>query len=73
MIGPTNQGIRDLIAQDPGARWDTSLNGGQGGVAGGCMAMGTGGCAISPRLVAIPVFNPDAYDAGRASGRITSR
>ena len=71
MIGPTNQGIRDLIAQDPGARWDTSLNGGQGGVAGGCMAMGTGGCALSPRLVAIPVFNPDAYDAGRASGRIT--
>ena len=71
MIGPTNQGIRDLIAQDPGARWDTSLNGGQGGIAGGCMAMGTGGCALSPRLVAIPVFNPDAYDAGRASGRIT--
>ena len=35
------------------------------------MAMGTGGCALSPRLVAIPVFNPDAYDAGRASGRVT--
>ena len=27
-------------------------------------------CVVSPRLVAIPVFNPDAYDAGRASGRI---
>jgi hypothetical protein len=69
MIGPTNQGIRDLIAQDPGARWDTSLNGGQGGIAGGCMA--NGGCGLSPRLVAIPVFNPDAYDEGRASGRVT--
>jgi hypothetical protein len=69
MIGPTAQGVRDLIALDADAHWDTSLNGGQGGIAGGCMA--GGGCAISPRLVAIPVFNPDAYDAGRASGRIT--
>jgi hypothetical protein len=69
MVGPTNQGIRDLIALDSGAHWDTSLNGGQGGIAGGCMA--SAACAISPRLVAIPVFNPDAYDLGRASGRIT--
>jgi hypothetical protein len=69
MIGPTSQGIRDLIAQDQSASWDPNLYGpGQGGVAGGCMAAGT--CAISPRLVAIPVFNPDIYDAGRASGRI---
>jgi len=70
MIGPTGQGIRDLIAQDPGAHWDTSLNDGQGGIAGGCMAAPANPCALSPRLVAIPVFNPDIYDAGRASGRI---
>lgn len=70
MIGPTSQGIRDLIALDPGARWNTSLNNGQGGIEGGCMAAATNPCAISPRLVAIPVFNPDTYDAGRASGRI---
>jgi Flp pilus assembly protein TadG len=68
MIGPTNQGIRDLVALDSGANWNTTLNGGRGGIEGGCMAAGT--CAISPRLVAIPVFNPDVYDAGRASGRI---
>ncbi|MCC7178312.1 MAG: Tad domain-containing protein [Acidobacteria bacterium] len=69
MIGPTSQGIRDLIAQDPAAVWDPNMYGpGQGGVSGGCMA--TAACAISPRLVAIPVFNPDVYDAGRASGRI---
>jgi len=69
MVGPTTQGIRDLIAQDPNATWDPNLYGpAQGGVSGGCMADGT--CAISPRLVAIPVFNPDTYDAGRASGRI---
>jgi Flp pilus assembly protein TadG len=68
MVGPTNQGIRDLIALDPGASWNTTLNNGEGGIQGGCMAAGT--CGISPRLVAIPVFNPDIYDAGRASGRV---
>jgi hypothetical protein len=62
MVGPTSQGVADLIAQDPGAYW------GGNGVQGGCMAAGT--CALSPRVVAIPVFNPDTYDAGRASGRI---
>jgi hypothetical protein len=69
MVGPTTQGIRDLIAQDRSATWNPNLYGpGLGGVQGGCMAAGT--CAISPRLVAIPAFNPDTYDAGRASGRI---
>ena len=32
--------------------------------------MASGACTVSPRLVAIPVFNPDAYDVGRASGRV---
>jgi hypothetical protein len=69
MVGPTRQGMRDLIALDPAARWNPNMYGpGKGGVEGGCMA--SGACALSPRLVAIPVFNPDAYDAGRASGRV---
>ena len=69
MVGPTAQGMRDLIALDPTATWNPNLYGpGLGGVSGGCMA--SGACAISPRLVAIPAFNPDTYDAGRASGRI---
>jgi hypothetical protein len=69
MIGPTRQGMRDLIALDPNAEWDPNMYGaGRGGVRGGCMA--SGACAVSPRLVAIPVYDPDAYDAGRASGRI---
>ncbi|MGQ0732334.1 MAG: pilus assembly protein TadG-related protein [Acidobacteriota bacterium] len=67
MIGPTAQGVNDLIAQDPGASWDPSANGGKGAIAGGCMAAGT--CGISPRLVAIPIFDVDFYDSGRASGR----
>jgi hypothetical protein len=67
MIGPTKQGIEDLIALDPGATWNENLYGGQGGISGGCMT--TGGCSISPRLVAVPVFDPDIYDAGKAGGR----
>jgi hypothetical protein len=70
MVGPTAQGMRDLIAQDPNAQWDPDLHGpGRGGVSGGCQAAGT--CAISPRLVAIPVYDPEAYDAAGRQGRTT--
>ena len=68
MKGPTAHGMRDLIAQDDEAEWDPNLYGPNlGGVKGGCMA--SGDCVVSPRLVAIPVYDPDAYDAGHASGR----
>ena len=72
MIGPTSQGIQDLIALDPSADWGQD---GQwrrrrsGGVHGGEHP-----CGISPRVVAIPVFNPDTWDLGPSStGRTTSR
>ena len=68
MVGPTKQGMQDLIDLDPLAVWNTTLNGGRGGIEGGCMQANT--CALSPRVVAIPVYDPDAYDVGRASGRI---
>jgi len=58
-VGPTTSGMQELYDQDPNARWVQSLNGGRGGIQGGCMAAGT--CTISPRLVAVPVYNPDAY------------
>ena len=67
MIGPTKQGVNALIALDPGAHWDSTRNSGKGGVAGGCMAAGS--CTLSPRMVALPVFNVDEYAAGKASGR----
>lgn len=69
MIGPTRQGMDDLIALDPDAVWDPDKNDGRGGVSGGCMEAGT--CDLSKRIIAIPVYDPDAYDAGRASGRVT--
>ncbi len=67
MIGPTQQGVGDLIAQDPGAVW---VGGAGGGIMGSCAP----GCAaISPRIVAIPMFDTEFYDAGTASGRIDIR
>jgi Flp pilus assembly protein TadG len=71
MIGPTSHGMADLIALDPEAEWNPNLNGsGRGGIEGGCMALTSGGCTLSPRVVAVPVYDPDAYDLGRASGRV---
>ncbi len=57
---PTREGLDALISQDPNSFWDASLNGGRGGVRGGCMA--SGDCTVSPRIVPIVAFNPDAWD-----------
>lgn len=66
MIGPTAQGVRDLIALDPGASWTGGTL--TGHITGGCMSAGT--CTTSPRMVALPIFNVDLYQQGRASGRV---
>jgi len=57
MSGPTKQGIEDLIAKDPSARWDdydkrvvSSMH-------------------PSPRVVAIPLFDPVYYETGKVNGR----
>ena len=68
MQGPTRQGMADLIALDPGATWNPNLYGpGVGGVQGGCVGAGT--CTISPRLIAVPIYNPDVFNAGTPHGR----
>jgi hypothetical protein len=69
MIGPTQQGIDRLINLDLSADWGQDENG-DWGVQGGCMAASTP-CALSPRVVAVPVFNPDAWDEGQSQGRGT--
>lgn len=56
-----------LINRDPGATWNPSLYGGRGGVSGGCMASGacctSGTCTgLSPRIIAVPVYNPDLWN-----------
>ena len=66
LIGPTRQGVLDLIAQDPGAQWYPP-----GSIVGspplavcqtyGCVYSPTYGVNAGPRVGAYPVFNPDAY------------
>ena len=59
MIGPTSQGVGDLIALDPGATWNGT------DVVGGAFGRNN-----SPRIVPIPVFNVEAYQMQeKTSGR----
>ncbi|HUU35126.1 MAG TPA: pilus assembly protein TadG-related protein [Vicinamibacterales bacterium] len=70
VAGEFAAGVLSLVAQDPGAVWNPGMNGGLGGVSGGCMT--SGGCTVSPRIIALPVFSPDAWDAlGAAAGTVT--
>ena len=58
-MGPTVQGIEDLIAKDPSARWDP-----------GCECVKDSQYAgQSPRTFPIPLYDPAYYDLGRTHGR----
>ena len=57
MMGPTIQGVEDLIAKDPSAYWnedDNSVHSSQN---------------PSPRVAIIPVYDPVYYDTGKQNGR----
>ena len=66
MIGPTQQGVEDLIALDPGADWDPTTN----SVTGSCAQAATPCAGHSPRIVAIPVFDTGNYYAGKLTGQV---
>ncbi len=55
MVGPTTQGIDDLLALDPTAYWD------------GTKVVSPLG--KSPRVFPIPLFDPDIYQSGQTNGR----
>jgi Putative Flp pilus-assembly TadE/G-like len=57
MVGPTNHGLDDLIDRDPSAYWNTSTN----------RVVST--MSPSPRVVAIPLYDPVYYDTGKQNGR----
>ena len=59
--GPTIQGVEELIARDPGARWNDVTNELEGSAFPGQQ---------SPRVFPIPLFDPEYYDAGKRNGRI---
>jgi hypothetical protein len=59
MQGPTVQGVEELIAKDPNARWDD-----------GCMCVkGSTATGQSPRVFPIPLYDPEYYANGQANGR----
>jgi hypothetical protein len=51
IVGPTNQGMRDLIAQDPDAEWDDATQ-------SVVNSNGSGSNGLSPRIVLIPIHDP---------------
>jgi hypothetical protein len=57
MVGPTRQGMDDLIARDPSAHWDDYND------------RVVSSMHPSPRVVAIPLFDPVYYDSGKRNGR----
>jgi putative Flp pilus-assembly TadE/G-like protein len=60
MVGPTKQGVQDLIAKDPNAQWDTTCN---------CVMRNGNPVATSPRIAVVPLYNPIAYAQGQQSGK----
>ena len=58
---PTRTGMEQILAADPDASWDPAMNGGRGGIAGGCMS--TGACTVSPRIIPVVAFDPDHWSA----------
>lgn len=69
MVGPTAQGMQDLYDLDPGATYNEST----GQIEGSC-AQSESPCApLSPRLVAVPVFDTQVYYDGKVNGLVTLR
>ena len=72
MVGPTNQGTQDLIDLDPLASWDPTAK----QIINSCANPANYTCAqpgwnISPRVVAIPVFDLELYMATGGPGNGT--
>lgn len=58
MTGPTVSGTQELIDKDPTAHWDTARR------------RVVSSHNPSPRIVVLPVFNPQQYEEGRQHGRL---
>jgi hypothetical protein len=68
--GPTIQGVHYLVGLDSTASWDTSSNSVTGGctTAGTCQTANPLGINLSPRIVPIALFSPQAYSDGGFTG-----
>jgi hypothetical protein len=70
MVGPTKQGVDALTSKDPGATWNATAKSITGSCAPGVCADGQY-YTSSPRVVAIALFNIDAFFAGAPNGKTT--
>lgn len=70
MVGPTAQGVGDLVAKDPGATWNAGTNSVQGSCAPGVCADGQYH-ARSPRIVPVVLFDVDGFFQGSPTGKST--
>lgn len=68
-VGPTAHGMEELIAQDPSATWDEATQ----SVQNSCAQSATPCAAISPRIVAIPIFDTAWFHQGQQTGRLQLR
>ena len=58
MIGPTKQGVDDLVAKDPGATWDATNR-----------TVINSAYSVSPRVVPVPLFDVQEFMTRAESGR----
>lgn len=66
--GPTVMGVGDLVGLDQNATWSgTGVTGGCTS-AGNCQTVNPLGIPISPRIVPVALFDPNAYAAGGFTG-----
>ena len=59
MVGPTIQGIEELVAKDQSAHWDF-----------GCNCVKGSRYGLSPRIRPIPLYDPVYYENGKQTGRV---
>lgn len=57
MVGPTTQGVDELLALDPDAYWDPDTRAVKSEF------------HPSPRVFPIPLYDPEAYESGKQNGR----
>lgn len=66
LTGPLLSAVTQLIEADADAFWDPAANGGQGDVAGSQFT-------FSPRLILLPVFDPDYFALNATAGKFYLR
>jgi hypothetical protein len=71
MVGPTKQGVNDLVALDPNAQWDPGTKKVINSCVGPPYTCSNPGYTASPRIVAVPVFDLAEYLATGGPGNGT--